>query len=528
MSHPPLAEPTVDLWGTLPWVPLQIPPEVLEHHPGVDAVVFAEENGFGDDWHVSDAMLPPYFLPRILTGGPTYLGVISGSTHGSAFQEEECGEGMRTTHTNLNKDSPKMTEQYHGYGTGEDHYRAADLAARQTAHEWCRILNIVRSKWGFEGVSVPMGFWVSPDAPASGLGSPHPPDSPCAATPPGPVEVSVDVDRVRVLNDTDASKPGDLNFVLVLYTQDLTRSARSEVHSLTVESGEAVEDGAAPGPVSLCLTEERANAAIATVQAWDDDTGVAGDLNPDGDQALRGASTEVSSGTLGVHTVASPDMEVTFDIQRTSTDTDGDGLTRCDEEVRGTDSGDADSDDDGLADGDEVGAGSDPLDADSDDDGVADGTDDCPTAANPAQEDNDDDGAGDACDLDDDDDGVADDTDNCPIVANPAQEDYDGDGAGDACDLDDDDDGVADGSDPFPHSNVDPTVTIGGCESGVGNRVLSDGGSFNDRIAECAANSRNHGQFVSCVSNLTNQWKKAGLISNRDKAAIMNCAAAKP
>jgi hypothetical protein len=74
---------------------------------------------------------------------------------------------------------------------------------------------------------------------------------------------------------------------------------------------------------------------------------------------------------------------------------------------------------------------------DSDDDGIEDAADNCPTTANPGQENNDGDPQGNACD-------------NCLDDTNADQANNDGDALGDVCDPDDDNDGFLDISDACP------------------------------------------------------------------------------
>jgi hypothetical protein len=68
-------------------------------------------------------------------------------------------------------------------------------------------------------------------------------------------------------------------------------------------------------------------------------------------------------------------------------------------------------------------------------------------------------------------------------------------------------------------------VVIDGCDTGVADQVLSDGSTISGGIAGCAATASNHGEFVKCVSHLTNDLKKAGYITGEEKGSIVSCAA---
>ena len=65
----------------------------------------------------------------------------------------------------------------------------------------------------------------------------------------------------------------------------------------------------------------------------------------------------------------------------------------------------------------------------------------------------------------------------------------------------------------------------GDCDTWVTNEIVAEGSTMNDLIAQCAEGAKNHGRFVSCVAHLTNDWKKAGLISGKEKGKIQKCAA---
>ncbi len=88
-----------------------------------------------------------------------------------------------------------------------------------------------------------------------------------------------------------------------------------------------------------------------------------------------------------------------------------------------------------------------------------------------------------------------------------------------------DGDGIVDDEDCNPNSNLSPTVVIGGNNSGVPNTLFENGCTISDLIAQIAASSSNHGEFVSGVAELTNNLVSQGVITGKQKGAIQNAAA---
>lgn len=91
--------------------------------------------------------------------------------------------------------------------------------------------------------------------------------------------------------------------------------------------------------------------------------------------------------------------------------------------------------------------------------------------------------------------------------------------------LDSDGDGIPDDEDDCPASDLDRTVIIDGCDSGVDNIPFEDGCTLADLIEECAQTAHSHGKFSSCVSHLANDLKKQGDLAGRDKGKLQSCAA---
>jgi hypothetical protein len=88
-----------------------------------------------------------------------------------------------------------------------------------------------------------------------------------------------------------------------------------------------------------------------------------------------------------------------------------------------------------------------------------------------------------------------------------------------------DGDGVVDDEDCNPNSDLSPTVVIGGHDSGVPNTLFENGCTISDEIAQIAAASTTHGEFVSGVAAYTNGLEASGVITGRQKGKIQSAAA---
>jgi len=86
-------------------------------------------------------------------------------------------------------------------------------------------------------------------------------------------------------------------------------------------------------------------------------------------------------------------------------------------------------------------------------------------------------------------------------------------------------DGLEDSLDKCSASALGPTVVIPPTDTGVPNLQFTSGCTLQDLIDQCGVGVKNHGQFVSCVSHLTNDLRKQGILTSAQRSAIMTAAA---
>ncbi len=196
----------------------------------------------------------------------------------------------------------------------------------------------------------------------------------------------------------------------------------------------------------------------------------------------------------------------------------------------------------------------DACDSDIDGDGINNEVDNCQVVSNVGQEDTDYDENGDACDDDDDNDSVLDINDNCSLMFNEDQIDSDNDGRGDVCDDDLDGDGVDneidnckyiansnqnDWNDDFEGDACDDDIDGDGVPNDADQCEFTPLGTVIDPATGCSIEQlspckgprgttntwKNHGKYMSSVAKSSNSFRKQGLITEEEKAAIMSEAA---
>ena len=159
------------------------------------------------------------------------------------------------------------------------------------------------------------------------------------------------------------------------------------------------------------------------------------------------------------------------------------------------------------------------LDVDLDD--VPDYIDNCPTVANPSQDNTDGDSQGNDCDDDDDNDGLLDTADNCSLIVNPSQANYDGDSQGDVCDADDDNDNVLDTVDNCLWNTNPSQANNDGDSQGDACDIDDDNDGILDTVDNC--------QFVSnpsqsdCNTNAIGDACEAGYVDCNSNGTLDSC-----
>jgi hypothetical protein len=84
---------------------------------------------------------------------------------------------------------------------------------------------------------------------------------------------------------------------------------------------------------------------------------------------------------------------------------------------------------------------------------------------------------------------------------------------------------VNDDVDCNAQSDLRATIVVNGIDTGVTNRLFTNGCTSADAIASLNGAASTHGDFVSAVAHLTDAWAAAGLITGAEKGKVQSAAA---
>ncbi len=62
-------------------------------------------------------------------------------------------------------------------------------------------------------------------------------------------------------------------------------------------------------------------------------------------------------------------------------------------------------------------------------------------------------------------------------------------------------------------------------DTGIEDQYVEDDVTISDLLNDCAETTKNHGQYVSCVSHTTTSLMKQGLLTGKEKGVIVSIAA---
>ncbi|NLT53913.1 MAG: hypothetical protein GXX79_04970 [Actinomycetales bacterium] len=303
-----LSHPVMDLYAHSNWVELGST-GIIDTGLGSWRTLPAWTTVSGDVVAVQGESIPTGWRATLPSGskvpaltrpdGTPARGLITGT-----FGPDDCPDAIDLGHGDLNKDSSDRA----GFT------QARGLAVRQLRQEWCRTLNLLNSRYGPAGTSLPMTLWVRPGA------SPHPTGTACAPASGGTVRVQVSVTSLRVNDDTDPFGSGELNFGLSLYSGTFQRSTRSTSGPFSISSGSNVSSGRLPATLSLCMAAT--DRVVIGLHGWDDDeAGVgANGLYQSGDELLRGGTFSASSpaAAVGSRTISGGELRAQLSVTATS------------------------------------------------------------------------------------------------------------------------------------------------------------------------------------------------------------------